>query len=101
MKKSSLYLSGAVVAALSLTGCDFKKAEEAVESAALDHEKCYGIARAGMNDCASTADPTSCQGTAKTDSDLNAWMYVPGGVCEKIVGGNLKPASQEMHTGGL
>jgi uncharacterized membrane protein len=52
-------------------------------------EKCYGIAKAGKNDCA--AGPgTTCAGTATKDSQKNAWMNVIAGSCEKIVGGSLK-----------
>jgi len=51
-------------------------------------EKCYGIAKAGQNDCA--AGPgTSCAGTSTTDSQANAWMYVLAGTCGKIVNGSL------------
>ena len=48
-------------------------------------EKCYGIAKAGKNDCASTGN-NSCGGTSKIDSDPKAWIYVPEGYCERIVG---------------
>ncbi len=55
-------------------------------------EKCYGVAKAGKNDCA--AGPgTSCAGTSTTDGQGNAWMYVPKGTCEKLVGGSLEPKS--------
>ena len=51
-------------------------------------DKCYGVAKAGQNDCA--AGPgTSCAGTSKTDSQGNAWTYVLAGTCEKLVGGSL------------
>lgn len=51
-------------------------------------EKCYGVAKAGLNDCA--AGPgTSCAGTSTTDGQANAWMYVLDGSCAKIVGGSL------------
>lgn len=50
-------------------------------------EKCYGIAKAGKNDCASTGN-NSCGGTSKVDSDPKAWIYVPAGYCERIVGGS-------------
>ena len=53
-------------------------------------EKCYGIARAGQNDCASTGN-NSCGGSSKVNSDPRAWIYVPAGYCERIVGGSLKP----------
>jgi uncharacterized membrane protein len=54
-------------------------------------EKCYGIAKAGKNDCASTGN-NSCGGTSKIDGDKKAWIYVPAGYCERIVGASLKPA---------
>jgi uncharacterized membrane protein len=53
-------------------------------------EKCYGIAKAGKNDCASTGN-NSCAGTAKADADPRAWIYVPAGYCERIVDGSLTP----------
>ena len=56
-----------------------------------DYEKCYGIARAGKNDC-QTAN-SSCAGTSKRDGQADSWMYVPAGSCEKVVGGNLRPKS--------
>jgi uncharacterized membrane protein len=53
-------------------------------------EKCYGIAKAGKNDCASTGN-NSCAGTSKISADPRAWIYVPAGYCDRIVNGSLKP----------
>ena len=53
-------------------------------------EKCYGVAKAGKNDCASTGN-NSCGGTSKLNSDPKAWIYVPAGYCERIVGGSKTP----------
>jgi uncharacterized membrane protein len=53
-------------------------------------EKCYGLAKAGKNDCASTGN-NSCGGSSKVNADPRAWIYVPVGYCERIVGGSLKP----------
>lgn len=53
-------------------------------------EKCYGIAKAGKNDCASTGN-NSCAGTSKANADPRAWIYVPAGYCERIVSGSLTP----------
>jgi uncharacterized membrane protein len=50
-------------------------------------EKCYGIAKAGKNDCASTGN-NACGGTQKIDRDPKGWIYVPEGYCERIVGGS-------------
>ena len=47
-------------------------------------EKCYGIAKAGQNDCAAGAH--SCAGQAKADNDANDWKYVAKGTCEKLGG---------------
>lgn len=50
-------------------------------------EKCYGVSKAGKNDCA--AGPgTSCAGTSTSDGQGNAWMYVSKGTCAKLVGGS-------------
>jgi len=47
-------------------------------------EKCYGISKAGQNDCA--AGPgTSCAGTSKVDYQSNAWKLVPKGTCEQTL----------------
>lgn len=46
-------------------------------------EKCYGVAKAGKNDCA--AGPgTTCAGTSTRDYQGNAWKLVPAGTCVKI-----------------
>lgn len=46
-------------------------------------EKCYGVAKAGQNDCA--AGPgTSCAATSKVDYDGAAWKMVPKGACVTI-----------------
>lgn len=48
-----------------------------------DTEKCYGISKAGQNDCA--AGPgTTCAGTSKVDYQGNAWKAVPKGTCTTI-----------------
>ena len=57
-------------------------------------EKCYGVAKAGKNDCA--AGPgTSCAGTSTRDYQGNAWKLVKMGTCETIKtpkgAGSLKP----------
>lgn len=52
-------------------------------------EKCYGVAKAGKNDCGTAH--SSCAGTSKTDNDPNVWKYVDKGTCEKI-GGKLVSA---------
>ena len=57
-------------------------------AAAADKEKCFGIAKAGQNDCASVTGAHSCAGQAKKDGDLTEWKFVAKGTCEKV-GGKL------------
>ena len=52
-------------------------------------ERCYGVAKAGKNDC-QTAN-SSCAGTSKRDNQGDAWIYIPAGSCEKLVGGSKEP----------
>lgn len=46
-------------------------------------EKCYGVAKAGKNDCKAGAG-TSCAGTSKVNYQGNAWKLVPAGTCTTI-----------------
>ena len=53
-----------------------------------DKEKCYGVVKAGKNDCANKAGTHSCAGQAATDGDTGEWIYLPTGVCERLVNGS-------------
>ena len=57
-------------------------------------EKCFGIAKAGQNDCASADGSHSCAGQAKVDKDGNDWRYVAKGTCEKM-GGSTTAAAKK------
>jgi uncharacterized membrane protein len=52
-------------------------------------EKCYGIAKAGQNDCGTAKH--SCAGQSKTDNDPTEWKYVAKGSCEKMGGKMAAP----------
>jgi uncharacterized membrane protein len=52
-------------------------------------EKCYGVAKAGQNDCGTAKHACAAQGV-KVDNDANEWKYVAKGTCEKMGG---KPAA--------
>ncbi len=54
-------------------------------------EKCYGIAKAGKNDCASAAAKHSCASMAKRDSDPKEWVKVQQGLCAKLANGSSEP----------
>ena len=53
-------------------------------------EKCYGIAKAGQNDCGTAKHACAGQG-AKTDKDPAEWKYVNKGECEKMGGKSAAP----------
>jgi uncharacterized membrane protein len=71
-----------------------------VASSALAHdatapagmEKCYGIAKAGQNECGTSKH--DCATLGMVDNDPTDWKAVPKGTCEKI-GGALNPSHQE------
>lgn len=88
MKQQAL-VSSALAAALSL---GLVAQAEAQDKAA--KEKCYGVAKAGQNDCASANGSHSCAGQAKMDNDLNEWKYVAKGTCEKSGGKLSSPAKK-------
>lgn len=56
-------------------------------SEGMEMEKCYGVARAGRNECA--ANGHACAGQSKRDGDPGEWLYVPAGTCEKLADGRL------------
>jgi uncharacterized membrane protein len=51
-------------------------------------EKCYGIAKAGQNDCGTARH--SCAGKATRDNAPDDWKYTPKGTCQKV-GGKTTP----------
>ena len=81
---SAAVLAGAVVTALASFAVAGPLTEaEGKAAMAAGKEKCYGVALAGMNDCA--AGPgTTCQGTSTIDFQGNAWQFVRGGTCASI-----------------
>ena len=54
-------------------------------------EKCYGVVKAGHNDCANAAKTHSCAGQSTVDNDPGEWVSVPKGLCEKLTGGSTTP----------
>lgn len=56
-------------------------------------EKCFGIAKAGKNDCASKTAGHACAGQSKKDGDKTSFLVVPKGTCDKIVGGSTTPGA--------
>ena len=61
------------------------------ETAGAGKEKCFGIAKAGQNDCASVMGTHSCAGQAKKDMDPTEWKYVAKGTCAQAGGTTSVP----------
>jgi uncharacterized membrane protein len=72
----------ATVLALSLGAVNGPAAAKDTET-----EKCAGIVKGGQNDCATSS--TACHGHVAVDSYPEAWIYLPKGTCEKIVGAHV------------
>jgi uncharacterized membrane protein len=95
MSTSQQVIRGAIAGLLAL---GVVAAGGQASAAAGDSEKCAGIAKAGKNDCGTSK--SSCAGTAKTDRDGEAWVFVPKGTCEKIAGGTVTDKPYNI-VGGL
>ena len=82
--KTPLLIASALATALSFTVGPIAQATD-------DKEKCFGIAKAGKNDCQTATH--SCAGTATADAAGDSWIYVPKGTCDKLTGGSMEPKS--------
>lgn len=78
------FVKAAVAGALAAGVAGIALAQTPAPSPKFSAEKCYGIAKAGKNDC--QTNTSACAGTSKRDNQGDAWIYVPQGTCEKIVG---------------
>ena len=59
----------------------------ATEKPQMEMEKCFGVAKAGKNDCAGAAH--ACAGQSKADNNGKEFLSLPKGTCERLVGGSL------------
>lgn len=66
----------------------------AVPAVAQEKEKCFGIAKAGQNDCANLAGTHSCAGQSKVDMDTGEWKYVAKGTCKDLKGLSAEEAKK-------
>jgi uncharacterized membrane protein len=88
MAKTDVIVGSAIAVALSMALQASAQAGPAPVPK-FESEKCYGVAKAGKNDC-QTAN-SSCAGTSKRNAQGDAWVYMPKGSCEKLVGGSTQP----------
>ncbi len=85
MKDSKTVVTSALASVLALGLCA-NNAAAADKADAAKGEKCYGVVKAGKNDCQTAT--SACAGQSKADSQPDAFIYVPKGTCDRIVGGN-------------
>lgn len=88
-KLVTLALAAVVTTGLTVTS------GQAMAASKKNMEKCYGIAKAGKNDCGGKGTGHSCQGQSKQNGDKNDWLMVPKGTCNKIVGGSTTPGGDD------
>lgn len=88
MKSKTLIVNSAIAGLLAL---GMAGAAQDAQAGKKDMEKCYGIVKAGQNDCQTSS--SACAGTAEVDNKPTAFIALPKGTCDKIVGGSLKPKS--------
>lgn len=68
----------------------------ATPAAAQEKEKCYGIAKAGQNDCANLSGSHSCAGQSKVSDDAAEWKYVAKGTCKSMKGLTAEEAKAKV-----
>jgi uncharacterized membrane protein len=90
MKEKNLVMSTALAGIISL---GLGAIAQDASAAKPGFEKCAGVAKAGMNDCGTSVH--ACAGQAKVDGDVEEWVYVPAGTCNKIAGGTIKEAAPD------
>ena len=77
-------IARAVAAALALGLLGPTTAQ--AHGSAKGNEPCYGIAKAGQNDCSNLALTHTCAGEATVDNDPGEWKYVRKGSCKTLKG---------------
>jgi len=89
MKVKDHIVRSAIASVLALTVAGTLTTTTSAATAEVKMEKCYGIVKAGMNDCQTSRQ--ACAGSSTKDNQPDAFIFVPKGLCNKIVGGSLTP----------
>jgi uncharacterized membrane protein len=90
MKTSNAAYASAIAGAFALTAATVGVVHAGpAEKPTYKFEKCYGVVKAGHNDCQTAS--SSCAGTSKRDMQADAWIYLPEGSCGKVAGGSTEP----------
>ncbi len=92
-KKNALFTAAISSAILGLSATNATAHMEPKKNE--DMEKCYGVVKAGKNQCSSKTNKHACAGRAKIDADPAEWIKLPKGICEKLVGGSLTEGKKD------
>lgn len=84
VSKQTLNVLLASAVALTVAGAGTAHAQN-------EKEKCYGVVKAGQNDCAAAGGSHACAGSAPSDRLGDEWVAVPKGLCDKLAGGSVTP----------
>lgn len=87
MSKRTTVISTAIASVLALGA--IAASDVAMATKKKEVEKCFGVVKAGKNDCQTSN--SSCAGTSTADGQKDAWVFVPSGTCLKLVNGSLEP----------
>jgi uncharacterized membrane protein len=90
-----LIASSALATLLALGAAGAAHAEDAGK------EKCFGIAKAGQNDCANLSGSHSCAGQSKAEKGVDEWKYVAKGTCKDMGGTTADEAKKKMSAGKM
>jgi uncharacterized membrane protein len=91
MKNVNTVVSTALASIIALGALGVQS--EAFAAEKKDVEKCYGVAKMGKNDCKTLSN--ACAGHSLSDGQQDAFIALPKGTCERLVGGSLEaPATK-------
>ena len=86
MNNSKTLVSTALASIIALAAMGSQSTAIAAEKK--DAEKCYGVAKTGKNDCKTLSN--ACAGHSLEDGQKDAFIALPKGTCDRIVGGSLQ-----------
>ncbi|ESS73542.1 hypothetical protein MGMO_17c00070 [Methyloglobulus morosus KoM1] len=91
MNNTNTLVTTALVSLITLGALGVQSTANAADKK--DVEKCYGVAKAGKNDCKTMSN--ACAGHSVSDAQADAFIALPKGTCERIAGGSLEaPATK-------
>ncbi len=93
---NKLIISSALAGLVALAGVS---GHVAAQDKKAENEKCYGVAKKGMNDCGTATH--SCAGKAAKDLMPDEWKYVAKGTCEAMKGSTKKPGGKADAGDGM